>query len=174
MQKAKIFAMSSLAQFGYFAILLQAFVIPPPLKQFAPCACTPVLPQYTNKLTLFNQLRSSKAAPFAVSDESAGANFCGGAPTNAQPIYVDSLELNDSLEQLVFAQSDTIKLCVKLDAAGRAVSVETESASLSRSDERLLANYIAKHWTFTAVSRAGRNNPEGAYSMTLGRHQELR
>jgi hypothetical protein len=174
MQRSKIFALSWVAQIGYFAILLQAFVMPPPIEYFGPCGCS-IHFEYTQRLTLYNNLPSSGTRSTPADKASANTidPFCSGSPRNRPAIHVSNLALDKSLERLMFKQARPVQLCLTVDDHGAIVSTKAQSESLSAADESLLADYITRNWTVSAALTTTAKPAAGSYSMTLGTMTEM-
>lgn len=175
MSKIGPLLLTGFVQIGYFAIMLQAFIVVPSIQYFRPCACTIIPLEPVNRLILQNGLESSQRRPASnvAARSGEGSNFCNTQQSNKSSIFLDNLELSKDLEQLVFNQYEPVKLCLKIDALGRVTDADAMSDSLSSADEILLGKYIAEHWTFTGMSVPTSGTIEGSYSMTLGTHREL-
>lgn len=167
--------LSTLAQFGYFAILVQAFVVPPPLKSFRPCGCIIIEPVPIKRLILLNHLPSSQNLTAAHGKANAGVpgKNCGRAQSLHPNPSLKRLELAPVLERLLFSHSSPVELCIELNASGKTVSANVDGASLSEADERLIASYILDNWEFWRPSHHAAAPLAGLYSFTLGVHQEL-
>jgi hypothetical protein len=174
MEKVRPFLLTAFTQLGYFALLLQAFVIPPPLKSFRPCGCSTYAPTIVKRLILLHQLPTSRAAeePREKSKIGAGDRFCPMAGQNAAPPVLNNLQLDSSLEQLLFKHSAQITLCLSLDAQGNVLDAATCSVALSDKDQRLIARYVTQNWKFLPERKAGAGPITGHHRMTLAIHQE--
>lgn len=175
MEKAKAFILTAVVQLGYFAILVQAFVITPPLKSFRPCACTIIAPTPIKRLTLMSQLSSSQSntAGEINSANASGPKICGKRQSRNAPPVLQTLKLEPQLENLVFALSAEVDLCIKLDGNGRATKAHAASNALGNADEKLIEQYVIGNWQFRAATQEYQKSLEGDYAFKLGVHEEL-
>jgi hypothetical protein len=175
MKNAIASVLTAVVQLGYFAIVVQAFVVTPPLKSFAPCACSIIEPAQIKRLLLVNQLPSSEANIIGdtKSENASGSKICRARQSAGPSPVLNNLQVESRLEKLIFEHSAQVELCVKLDANGKVSAAHAESAVLGDGDEKLIAKYVAENWTFRAAANASGNELEGYHAFVLGVHKEL-
>lgn len=175
MKKAGTFLLSSLAHIGYFAILLQAFIVVPPTAYFGPCACTIIGPKLVKRLVVMNLFQGSESRSAHVSNLASGSGheFCPDTQRANAAIYLNNLGLEASLEKLVFSLEEPVNLCVTINETGDVVSAQADSSSLSSTDERLIADYITDKWSFAGAPAEPTLGIGGTYALTLGAREEL-
>ncbi len=153
---------------GYAAILVQAFVVTPPINSFRPCGCTIYLPEVVKHLTLLNlsPATGSDEVSHADTRTGPGQRICkAGSSDTAAPILTN-LHLSPQLEMLIFDGSKRVDLCVTISSAGKVTGANASSLFLSRADERRIEDYIVSNWIFTAA--AGKQMIAGSYPLIMG------
>jgi hypothetical protein len=174
MEKFRALFLTAIAQLGYAAILLQAFLIPPPLKSFRPCGCTIVGPRYVEQLILLNQRSASETGEKdrgrskTIKDD----KFCPKADLEESPPVLKNLQLEDRLQQLLFKHSAQVALCITLDPKGNVRTARTRSDTLGEGDLSLVGQYVVENWKFMPGPGAVSALDQVPHRMTLAVRQE--
>ena len=96
-----------------------------------------------------------------------GDNFCSDAKALDAPFFDLDLTIGHRLEALIADIPRSVKLCMELTEKGSVKTVRTKSASLSRSDEKLISDYIQNHWNFADASIKNAGEVAGKYRFRI-------
>ncbi|MGL5840106.1 MAG: hypothetical protein ACRCY3_16560 [Sphingorhabdus sp.] len=172
MQKVVTFLFSSLTHVAYFAIFLQAFVMPPPIEYFRPCACTPVAREMETILTVTNILKPTSSGSVHLVDAALKSNdkFCPDSQNNDYLALRKDLTLSPQLENLIVDIPSSVQICLKLNALGQVLDVTSRSRNLSTSDQLLISKHIKDNWSFEPDFQLPQHDFAGSYALNLSVH----